>query len=368
MRRQVLIAALLGVLAGGVPAEETGDLARAAAADLATAAESLLAAGTASDRIAALTSTVRAYEDGLAAMRQGLRQAALRERELDAKLSGDDAELGRLLVLLETASKRSESEAVLHPGGALELIRAGTLTAALVPALHARTAALEDAIGELDALILLQEAGMATLEKGLGEARAARLALAEALSERADLPPRVATDDAAMEALVNSSETLAGFADSLLPDEAAGTALPERAWLMPVRGPVLRSYNDADAAGIRRPGWVIATDAEALVTAPASATVRFADAMPGQGVVAILEPQAGALVILAGLGQSFLRRGQIVAAGEPIGLMGGRFDPSQEKLNETSRDSGHFAGETLYMEIRRDRSPVDPADVLQLGQ
>ncbi len=44
---------------------------------------------------------------------------------------------------------------------------------------------------------------------------------------------------------------------------------------LPVTATVLHRFNEADAAGIVRPGWVLATGPGALVTAPAAATVRF---------------------------------------------------------------------------------------------
>ena len=71
---------------------------------------------------------------------------------------------------------------------------------------------------------------------------------------------------------------------------------------------------------------------------------------------------------MAGLGESFVRQGQIVSKDDPIGLMGGRQPGPQENLIETARDSGLFRGETLYMEVRQGRLPVDPAAILRLGQ
>ena len=344
------------------------DLAREASVLLLKAGEQLDAADTASDRIAALTATVRAYETGLSAMREGMRRAALRERELTEKLAAEDGEISSLLVLLETASRQTQNRALLHPGTAIQTIRAGTLAAMLVPALHQEAALLDDDLTELGALIDVQQAGFALLEESRTAVSEARLALAEAIADRTDLPPRLATDDAAMEALINSADTLSAFADSLIPDAPAVTGGPGRPWPMPVKGELLQGFNEADASGRRRPGWVIATNAEALVTAPSDATVRFSGKIPGQGTVAILEPKGGSLMILAGLGRSFVQQGQIVAKNEPIGFMGGKEPPTQENLIENSDKSSLFGVETLYMEIREEQAPVDPADLLTLVQ
>ncbi len=104
------------------------------------------------------------------------------------------------------------------------------------------------------------------------------------------------------------------------------------------------------------------------MTAPAAATVRFSGELPGQGTVAILEPEGGALIILAGLGKSFVARDQIVAENDPIGFMGAGNASAQEKLNANAVESSLHRVETLYIEVRQGRRPVDPADFLTPGQ
>jgi septal ring factor EnvC (AmiA/AmiB activator) len=359
----------LSVLAGR-PAPLAADASQVTleAADLLAAAAVQLDDATGrSDRISALTQTVRAYETGLAAMREGLRQASLQERVLSERFGAEDRDLGQLLALLQTVSRHTASEVLVHPGDAADTIRAGALTASLVPSLQESASALAAELDELKNLIAVQAAGAASLEAGLEDVRRARSALADAISNRTDLPPRLATDEAAMQALINSAETLAGFANSLIP-EGTNADLSNRAWVAPVKGHLLRAFNEADAAGVRRPGLVIATEAEALVTAPLDATVRFSGQVPGQGTVAILEPKAGSLVILAGMETSFVRLGEIVAAEAPIGLMGGVQTSKQKKLIESSQENRPLGAETLYMEVRQGRAPVDPAILFRLDE
>ena len=100
---------------------------------------------------------------------------------------------------------------------------------------------------------------------------------------------------------------------------------------------------------------------------PRSLPVMFAGEVPDQGFVVILEPEAGLLVVLAGLGQVFAQSGQIVAKGEGLGLMGGQTAPAQEKLNDLLRKSGLPGEETLYMEVRQGREPIDPTSLLAPG-
>jgi septal ring factor EnvC (AmiA/AmiB activator) len=65
----------------------------------------------------------------------------------------------------------------------------------------------------------------------------------------------------------------------------------------------------------------------------------------GWGVVLILRLAGGYHVVLAGLERSSASVGQSVAAGSPVGLM----PDSRQSLSE------------LYLEVRDQGSPVDPA-------
>ena len=94
-----LAAALMLILAGfTLPAAAQAPAARAAeqaAADLRTAIDALKAAESGKDRIAALTATIRAYETGLAALRDALRGAAVREAEIAASFEARREEIGQ---------------------------------------------------------------------------------------------------------------------------------------------------------------------------------------------------------------------------------------------------------------------------------
>jgi len=341
--------------------DDSAALAREASEMLEEAALSLDAAEGATDRIKALTQTVRAYEAGLAAMREGLRRAALEERATRATLQGKEEELARILAAIQNIERtRSTGAGLLHPNGPLPAIRAGMLAGDLVPALNSRAQALAGEVEDLATIVALQRAGQAQLEQGLASIRTARLALAEAVSQRVDLPGAVSTNDATMQALINSVETLSAFADNFV-TESPWKGTVDESWAMPVLGRVLRGFDEADAAGVRRPGWLVVTRPGAVIVSPSDATVRFAGALPDFDVVAILEPRAGELLILAGAGSLFVQRGQIVSEGEPVGFMGGDPDAAQEKLIETADGSGQREPETLYIELRQGKDAIDPA-------
>jgi murein hydrolase activator len=78
------------------------------------------------------------------------------------------------------------------------------------------------------------------------------------------------------------------------------------------------------------------------------------------GNVMILEPGNGYLLILAGMQTIYGELGEVVAAGAPLGLMGGQEAGVTEFLISTQEGGGAQATETLYMELRQGATPVDP--------
>ena len=66
------------------------------------------------------------------------------------------------------------------------------------------------------------------------------------------------------------------------------------------------------------------------------------------------------MVVLAGLAQLRVRTGATVERGELLGLLGGRALDVEEYVMLPDPDTGAGGGETLYIEVRQGRGPVDP--------
>ena len=364
-----MIRALFLALCLAAPASAATDAAgaaQAAAEALGQSAQALAAAKGSRDRVAALSRVVRGYEAGLAAMREGMRQAALRERAIRTDLEHEEGRLSALLGALQSMQTAPETLALLHPSGPLANARAAMILADVVPALDARAAELRARLAELRDLRAVQAGAGATLQQGLDGAEDARTALSRAISERAPPPDASATDLATMQALVNGADTLQGFAATLatLGGAAgdAGFAAQKGTLALPVEGAVLWRFDEPDAAGVRRPGLTMATEPLALVSAPIAATVRYAGPLLDHGTVVILEPEAGWLLVLSGLGESFARQGEVLDPGAPVGTMGGTVPGARDILIETGDGgSGQSLSETLYIELRQGETPVDPA-------
>lgn len=373
MRRAAILVAAWCAWAGpGVAQTDPTESARQAMLLLQEASQALDGAAGAGDRVEALTLTVQAYEAGLAALREGLRQARVREAAIDGVFRAENERLAQLLGVLQAIEASPEPHLLLHPEGPVGTARTGMILSDVTPALNAEAGRLRAALQEVAVLRALQESAVDTLEQGLSGVQRARTELSQAMSNRTDLPVRITADPEAMENLIASADTLESFASGLMSatveDTSVSIANPDfveaRGTLeLPVLGRVIRRMNEADAAGVRRPGWVIATRPLTLVTLPWPATIRYLGPLLDYGQVAIVEPGEDYLMVFAGLGQLFGEVGEVLPRGAPIGLMGGAAptDP-QAFLISNDTAGGAEANQTLYLELRENSEPVDPAD------
>ena len=363
---------LIAALTMTSPALAQEDPARAAV-EAVTAIESATAllarADEAHDRVAELTETTRAFEAGLAAMREGLRRVTAREAELSRELQAREGEIAQLLGTLQVMGGNGTPVIFLHPSGPLGTARSAMIVADVSRGLDTRAADLRERLSEVQVLRQLQQNASDTLANGLRGVQEARTDLSKAIADRSDLPRKFVEDPIQTALLIASTETLGAFASGLtdITENEAALDLPtvrdrKGDIPQPVLGRVLRRPGEADAAGITRPGVVLVTRPRAIVTSPTAATIRYRGPLLNLGNVMILEPEPGILFVFAGLDVVYGASGDILAAGAPIGLMGGQ-DPDLGALisaPETPEDSVSGRSETLYIEVRQDNIPQDP--------
>ncbi|WP_432817415.1 murein hydrolase activator EnvC family protein [Sulfitobacter sp. JB4-11] len=354
---------------GAMARSEIAAQAREAAVALEEASLSLDAADGARDRVRALTQTIQAFETGLTAMREGLRQAAINEAQLSARLQSRDEEVAQLFGALQSIGSDTSPVVLLHPEGPMGTARAGMLLAELTPALNRQADQLRRDLEEVQTLRALQVDAAIRMKTGLTEIQAARTALNQAMADRTDLPMRFTADPVRTAILIASSETLEGFASGL--SEIATDAIEPApltlqgqigALPLPVQGVILRRAGEADAAGVKRPGVIVATLPQAIVITPTAATIRYTGPLLDFGNVVILEPRANTLFVLAGLETVYGEAGQVIAGGTPIGLMGGDVSESGDTLSPLREGSGPERSETLYIEVRDNTTSQDPLD------
>jgi septal ring factor EnvC (AmiA/AmiB activator) len=353
-------------------AQDAGADAREALRDLVAASIKLDQSDGARDRVKALTETILAFESGLTATRDGLRRAAVREEQLSRKLEARDSETAAFIGVLQSLGAGPSPTIFLHPQGPTGTARAGMLLSEMTPVLNARAAQLRQEVEEVQMLRLLQQEAADQLQLGLSEVQSARVALSTAIAERTDLPRRFTEDPVRTAILISSSETLEGFASGLsqVTENETEIDLPSLddrigSLQLPVKGLLLRGMNEADAAGIARPGIILATRPGALVHAPTAATIRYVGPLLDYGNVMILEPQTDILFVFAGLDITYGKMGQVITKGTPLGLMGGlKITASADNINAGLSTVGDGAGngrsETLYIEVRQQNVPQDP--------
>ena len=367
MIRAAALILALSVPWGLAAQEVTGEVAKAAAAasaDLQASVRALQKADTAKDRVEALTSTIMAYEAGLGALREALRQAELRETTLTMAFQAKRDRLAQLLGVLGALDADQGPLLLLHPGGPLGTARLGMMLADVTPALQAEAEDLRRKLQELADLRALQKAAGETLTEGLGAATAARAALNQAISDRTDLPKRFTEDPETLRALLKSADTLDAFSSGLSPQDSTVQSFAHAKGNLPwpVLGTILLRPGETDAKGVKRPGVTLATRALALVTAPWAATIRYRGPLLDYGNVMILEPGGGYLLILSGLQTVYGDVGDVVGAGQPLGLMGGTATSGADILSAEADQGGDSGSETLYVEVRHRAEPVDPLD------
>jgi len=354
--------------------EQLAQQAQQAAQNVAQAQIALEKSKSAKDRVRALTETITSFEQGLAILRDSLRNVTTQKSGLQNRLDAQEDTYARLLGVLLTIDKAPVQTQILHPDGPLTTARASMLVADIIPALRAKVDRLRSEMETLVYLNDLQAQIFQDLTDGLSQLQTARTELTRAITDRTDLPKRFTADPKQTEILLAASDTLAIFAQGLdlIAVDMAQNSLPsilDRKGSLPLPAPgrVIRYFNEPDAAGIVRPGVIVATPAQAIVTSPTAATIRYRGPLLDYGLVTILEPQTGVLFIIAGLAQAFGEIGQVVPAGSPIGMMGGNSQTIDAILDQTAENMGTIRSETLYIEIRQDQEPQDPTEWFRIG-
>ena len=337
------------------------------ALDLATA--DLKSAKNAKKRIKSLSQAIQSYEETLAILRVSVRDLTLQKFQAQNVLDQNEHEIMQLLGVLATVQKAPIAGQMLHPSGPLATARSGMIISDIVPILQENVDQLKNQVMVLSQLSETLFKAQASLQTGLSELQNAHSNLGRAVANRKDLPKRFTADPEKLKILIKASNDLETFAASVQsialnePSVSLPSVRDRKGNLnLPVRGRILRKFNEADASGIKRSGIILATDPRAIVISPTTATIRYLGPLLDFGNVAILEPQNGLLFVFAGMDTVYGEIGQVIPALSPVGLM-----PSQsnevDKIFKTQANiySGKLS-ETLYVEVRSGAETENPLD------
>jgi septal ring factor EnvC (AmiA/AmiB activator) len=320
-------------------------------------------------RIKSLSQAIQSYEETLAILRISVRDLTLQQSQVQNVLDHNENEIMELLGVLATVQKAPITGQMLHPNGPLATARSGMIVSDIVPILQENVDQLRDQLLVLKQLSETQFKAQASLQTGLLELQKAHSNLGRAIANRKDLPKRFTTDPEKLEILIKASKDLETFAASVQsialnePSVSLPSVRERKGNLnLPVRGKVLRKFNEADASGTKRSGIILATDPSAIVISPTAATIRYLGPLLDFGNVAILEPQDGLLFVFAGMDTVYGEIGQVIPALSPIGLMPSQSSAGNEIFKTQANIYSGKLSETLYVEVRSGAETENPLD------
>jgi septal ring factor EnvC (AmiA/AmiB activator) len=237
-------------------------------------------------------------------------------------------------------------------------VRAAILIRAVTPELQARGRAFAAQAEEINRLRRTAATASETLFQAESDIADRRGDIERLVAEKIALERRLYRDPGEPDPATRALAARVGSVEALVEglnarEDARPAALPARLpdrFIPPVQGAVERRFGDSGRGGDRAQGWTWRTEPAAPVLAPAAGRVDYAGPLKNWGLVLILNVGGGHRLVLAGLGEVTVGVGRPVAAGEPVGRMAeaGDKDPPPE----------------LYLELRSERSAVDPARFL----
>lgn len=371
---------------------------------------------------------VREAEDRLAEQESKLETLTRQQNALRRSLQSRERVTAEVLAAMQRIGRKPPPALLVAPEDVLSAMRAAILLGAVLPdmrdeamiliadlktltELHRQSAAITDQLRRQRDEIGAERARMA----GLVETRQSQIALSKEQLDKERTRVAALTKDARSlrDLIARSENDIVGNARaveiarkapapsksgpnvaSLRPEAAREPArlqprqsFAERRGQMPlpVSGTILKPFGQPDGLGGTERGITIASNAGAVVTAPADGWVNFAGAYRGYGQLVIFNAGNGYHVVLAGMERVSVEIGQFVLAGEPIGFLVSAARPSGDA---STGEAGQTAAggpnsenviasrpnavvnaqpglgaprPALYVEFRKDGSPVDPS-------
>jgi septal ring factor EnvC (AmiA/AmiB activator) len=316
-------------------------------------------------RTAAATQT---RESALTRQESELRVLEARERAAAADFRKRQQQLAEILAALQRLSLRPPVTLASRSDDANDAVRTALVLRGLVPELERRAERLKREIESYARLKEAVRAGRGTVadaDSALGRERQALMALLEQkqalLKETED---EQSANRTRLEALTREAETLRDLVTKLRQEKARPGPAPRTAALteppkgkirsfaahrgkltLPAAGAVSPRFGSEEKLGEFSKGMMIAARPGAQAVAPFDGQIVFAGPFRGYGRILIIEHRDGYHSLIVGLARIDASVKQWVLAGEPVGIVG-------EHESEGAR---------LYVEIRHNGRPIDPA-------
>jgi len=318
------------------------------------------------ERLVVEADTVQRLEAAFAATQQDLDRLAETERALVADLTRDRNRVAQLLAVLQRLDADRPPALAMRPDDSLAAARGSMQLGVMLPPVYQQATDLDRRLKTLSATQAAVRAKATQAQRQAQNLKNSRAELDQVLqlrnSETAaadaklleihNVTDAIAKQTRNLKALIDRIAVLrsrGGFSQGMtvVTAQNSGAATLQRASL---RVPVIGTAVPGDPAGPgRTPGaggpqglWFEASGS-AQAVAPGDSEVVFAGSYQNLGQVLILELVGGYHLTLAGLGRIDVHIGDLVLAGEPVGVL-----PDVKAAR-------------LYMELRRNGQTVDPA-------
>jgi septal ring factor EnvC (AmiA/AmiB activator) len=320
------------------------------------------------------------------------RLLTLKEQEAEARqsLASQRDAMASVLGALERMGLNPPPALLVRPEDALSSVRSAILLGAVVPEMRERTETLladlqkvsrltASIAAERDSLrqaVAAQSIERRRLEILVEEKRQLRHQSEASLAAERKRAAELAAKAGSLKELVEAMQKEAARARAqtsipapevqteqvAMPLPAANTLLGTQPFASlqgqlatPVSGRFTKRFGTSDGNSGVMLGDTVATQSDAIVTAPADGDVLYAGPFRSYGELLILNVGNGYHVVLAGMSRINVAPGQAVLAGEPVGAMG------DARVASAAGSAVGTAGQELYIEFRKDGKPVDPA-------
>ena len=330
---------------------------------------------------------LRATEAAIEATQVRLKPLDDNERGLRASLDSRRAVIAEVLAALQRIGHRPPPALIASPEDALQAVRTAIVLGAVLPEMRNKVDALasdlsnllnvrksiaaerdrlKSEIAALDsdrtrmaALVEERQKQQTEREQALAAEKAKAGELARQVDNLKDLIGKLeagldpAVREAREAARTDSRPALSAYRDPGRLAPAIAFASIRGQVPVPVNGVKLKGFGAPDGNGGTEKGVSIATRAGAQVTAPADGWVVYAGSFRSYGRLLILNVGGGYHVLLAGMDRISVDLGQFVLAGEPVAAMGTGSHIAAILSTGSSQP-------VLYIEFRKDGTPVDP--------
>lgn len=297
-------------------------------------------------RIVDISKQQGASETREAVYRAKLETLNLQEADVTRRLSLMRSKEARLLSALQIYTRNPPPAILIAPRRANDAVMAAIIMRAITPELQKRTRVLYDQNAQLVNIrrqAALQNEGLLDAKADVSRQRdeiekliEQKMALEDQLLGQADQLQAQAAEYKAREARLRGDLPLRGL---------MGFSADDLSHLQPpVVGDRISDFGQGSSGLINR-GVTFAAAPGSQVVAPAEGEVEYAGPIESYGWVVILNVGHNYRVVLTGMGRVYVEKGRTVTRHEPLGRMPNLSDKKT----------------TLYMELRRGDSPVNPA-------